>query len=164
MFEWLDGVVDMLPALSPAQLVLRDRLLSLIGGYVEANQLGLVIPAPFPIRMPEEMRRGREPDLLFVPNLFVETMQDRYVNSHGVTLVIEICDHRTRAIDFGIKLHEYQFAGIPEYWILDTDRKSSTFFVLQHDGYQRVDFDNRDEYHSRVLQQFVLNSPQIWGK
>ena len=37
----------------------------------------------------------------------------------GVTLVIEISDHRTRAFDTGIKRDEYQAAGLPEYWIVD---------------------------------------------
>jgi Uma2 family endonuclease len=161
LFEWIDGAVEMLPDLSRAEIALRDRLLDIVGGHIESNALGLLIPAPFPVRMPEEMRRAREPDLIFVPHTFVETMQQNYVNSHGVALAIEICDHRTRHIDFGIKLHEYQFAGIPEYWIVDAERRTLTVFFLQHDGYQRVDPDPRGLIRSRAVQGFDIDAGEL---
>jgi Uma2 family endonuclease len=161
LFEWIDGAVEMLPDLSRAERALRDRLLARVGGHVEANELGLLIPAPFPVRMPEEMRRAREPDLLFVPNIFVETIQERYVNSHGVTLMIEICDHRTRHIDLGVKLHEYQFAGVPEYWVLDAERHALSVFMLQHDGYQRVDPDPTGGICSRSVAGLTLRREDL---
>jgi Uma2 family endonuclease len=163
LFEWIDGAVEMLPDLSRTEIALRDTLLDVVGGYIESNGLGLLIPAPFPVRMPEEMRRAREPDVIFVPNAFVETMQQNYVNSHGVALVIEICDHRTRHIDFGVKLHEYQFAGIPEYWIIDAERRTLTVFFLQHDGYQRVDPDPHGLIRSRAVQGFEIYAVTLFA-
>jgi Uma2 family endonuclease len=136
--EWVNGNVTQLPALSDEQRRLRDVLTDLIASYAEASELGLLITAPFPVRMPEEMRQAREPDLLFVPNMFVETIQERYVNSHGVTLAIEICDSRTRADDYGVRLQAYQAAGIPEYWICDTERRIVDTFALSQSVYRAV--------------------------
>lgn len=163
MFEWIDGALELLPSLSRAQEHVRDVLLELLGEYVEMSGIGLVIPAPFAIRMPEEMRRGREPDLLFIPNEFVETVQENYVNSHGVGLVVEITDARNRRLDRIEKFREYQLAGIPEYWIIDVDRREATFFVLAHRRYVRVTPDETGYYHSRTLKGFTFAPAILWS-
>jgi Uma2 family endonuclease len=141
----------------------RDYLLGLLGDYAEERGMGLVIPAPFAIRMPEEMRRGREPDLLFIPNEYAETVQENYVNSHGVTLVIEITDARNRQLDHVEKFGDYQTAGIPEYWIVDVDRRDVSFFVLTHEGYAPALADSTGQYHSRALKGFTFTPASIWS-
>lgn len=163
MIEWIDGVLELLPSLSQAQQRVRNHLLALLGDYVEENGIGLVIPAPFAIRMPEEMRRGREPDLLFIPNEFVETVQESYVNSHGVGLVIEITDARSRRLDKIEKFHDYQLAGIPEYWIVDVDRREVLFFSLTHNRYRMMPLDARGRFRSRVLKGFTLSPDSLWS-
>lgn len=162
-FEWIDGAVELLPSLSPAQERVRDRLLTMLGEYVEENGLGLVIPAPFAIRMPEEMRRGREPDLLFIPHEFVETVQESYVNSHGVGLVVEVSDARNRVLDRVDKFADYQTAGIPEYWIIDVDRREAFFYALAHDRYVRAPVNERGEYPSRALKGFLFAPDALWS-
>jgi Uma2 family endonuclease len=162
MFEWIDGAMELVPSLSPAQEHMRARLLKLLGDYVEESSLGLVIPAPFAIRMPEEMRRGREPDLLFIPHEFVETVQENYVNSHGVSLVIEITDARNRQLDSQDKFHDYEMAGIWEYWIVDVDRRETLFFLLIRDRYERVDIAPNDTYHARSLRGFSFTPASLW--
>lgn len=162
LFEWVNGEIELLPDLSPAQLQMRDRLLALLGEYVEESSLGLVIPAPFAMRMPEEMRRGREPDLLYVPHEFVETVQEDYVNSHGVALAVEISDTRNRSLDRITKFQEYQTAGIPEYWIVDVDRREATFYQLTHEGYVAMPLSDAGEYTSRSLRGFRFKPAAIW--
>ncbi len=162
MFEWIDGALELLPSLSPDQERIRDHLLELLGEYVEMSGIGLVIPAPFAIRMPEEMRRGREPDLLFIPNEFVETVQESYVNSHGVGLVVEITDARNRHLDRVEKFRDYQLAGIPEYWIVDADRREVTFFVMARRRYMRVTPDEAGLFRSRALKGFAFAPATLW--
>lgn len=160
-FEWIDGAIELLPELSAEQMRVRDVLLDELGGHAEANQLGLVIPAPFPVRMPEEMRRAREPDLLFVPNTFVETIQENYVNSHGVTLAIEISDHRTRTINHSVKLREYEQAGIPEYWIVDVEHRAIEIYVRSRSGYQAATVATGG-HASRALRGLVFDPAMLW--
>ena len=162
MFEWVDGTIELLPSLSRAQETMRDRLLDLLGSYVEENGMGLVVPAPFAIRMPEEMRRGREPDVLFIPNEFVETVQETYVNSHGVWLVIEITDARNRSLDHGDKFREYETAGIWEYWIVDVDRRDVHFYQLTRDHYERVPIGDDGRYISRALKGYAITPSALW--
>jgi len=162
MCEWIEGAVEILPPLSPAQVKLRDWLLEELGGYIEANEMGLLIAAPFAVRMPEEMQRAREPDLLYVPNQFAETVQSNYVNSHGVALVIEITDWRTRPQDYGQKLADYQMAGIPEYWILDVERKTADFYLLNKLIYQHAPPGANEIYSSPVLRGYSFSIPSLF--
>jgi Uma2 family endonuclease len=162
-WEWVNGVLDLLPPLSPEQSRVQVRLLETLGEYVEENGLGLVIPGPFAIRMPEEMRRGREPDVLFLPNQFVEAIHANYVNSHGVGLVVEIADADTRQRDRVDKFGDYQMAGIPEYWLLDVERRQAEFFVLHNDNqYHALEPDEQGVYHSRAVKGFELHLDSIW--
>ncbi len=160
--EWINGAIDVLPPPSAAEMRVRDTLLETLGGFAEENGAGLVIPAPFCVRMPEEMQRGREPDLLYIPNQFAETVQDNYVNSHGVALVIEICDYRTRHRDHTEKLADYEMAGIPEYWIVDVALKQVEFFVLAQNKYVGAPLGADGLYHPSVLKGFALRPKDIW--
>jgi Uma2 family endonuclease len=162
-WEWINGALDLLPPLTAEQIKVQRRLLTLLGEYVEENGLGLAIPGPFAIRMPEEMRRGREPDLLFLPNEFVEAIQDNYDNSHGVGLVVEIADANTRYRDSVEKFDDYQMAGISEYWLIDVDRQQALFYVLQSDNrYHAVEPDANGVYHSTIVKGFVLPVAALW--
>ncbi len=113
--------------------------------------------------MPEEMRLGRAPDLLYVPGQFLDTVQEFYVNSHGVTLVVELCDHRTRAQVFGRRLDDYALAGIPEVWVLDTERRTATFFVLRQRKFARIELAPGDAFQTRAWPRFKITYDQIWG-
>ena len=162
-WEWINGSLDLQPPLTHAQQEIQSRLLSWLGDYVEESELGLVIPGPFAIRMPEEMRRGREPDLMFLPNLFVEAIQDHYVNSHGVGLVVEIVDTKTRYRDSDDKFGDYQMAGIPEYWMIDVERRQADFYVLGADNrYHLAELDADGTFHSTVVKDFTLRIEEIW--
>ena len=162
MAEWIDGDLSLLPDLSPTQRHVRDRLLMLLSEYAEMSGRGLVIPAPFAVRMPEEMRRGREPDLIFVPSEFIETVQEHYVNSHGVGIVVEVTDARSRYLDSVEKFHDYQLAGIPEYWLFDAEDRSARFFALARRRYVQMSLDAEGYYHSSVLRGFAFAPALIW--
>ncbi len=159
--EWIAGVIEILPPLSEAQTRLRDMLLDTLGDFIEGNGMGLLIAAPFAVRMPEEMQQAREPDLVYVSNQYPETVQSNYVNSHGVGLVIEITDQRTRQQDYGQKLADYEMAGIPEYWVIDVDRKQADFYQLHDMTYQPASLD-ASVYTSPVLRDYALSVASLF--
>ncbi len=57
------GVVTMTSPASTRHQLLSDFLLKVLGTYAEAHDLGVVLSAPFQMKLPGS---GREPDLLFV--------------------------------------------------------------------------------------------------
>src|SRR5438105_10399034 len=63
--EWVDGeVIVMSPASLTHQRILTF-LAALLSFFVEANQLGEVLTAPFQMRL-RTRPSGREPDLIFI--------------------------------------------------------------------------------------------------
>lgn len=66
--EWVDGeVITLTPAARKNQRIYKF-LLFLLEVFVSKHGLGEVLSAPFLVRLPETMRRGREPDILYVSN------------------------------------------------------------------------------------------------
>jgi Uma2 family endonuclease len=162
--EWVDGVVITLPALSTAQQQVVSRLFEQLSEHVEANQSGIILPAPFPVRMPEEMRVARQPDLVFVPGVFIEAIQEHFVNSHGVTLAVEVCDVHSLDSALGRKRDDYEMAGIPEYWVLDVSRSVATVFELINTGYVEQQPDAKGCFDSAGLPGFQLHPDKLWPR
>jgi Uma2 family endonuclease len=133
MAEWVDGEVRMVSPASLHHADLAAFLVSVLRPWVEAHELGVVYTAPFQMRLPEPLRRGREPDILFVRREHLGRFRHTYLDGPA-DLVVEITSPGTMAQDRGDKFVEYEQAGIPEYWLLDRDRTQAEFYQLGSDG------------------------------
>jgi len=115
-----------------------------IRGHVHAEER--MVPGP-----------AREPDLLFVAQEHLDRLSEARL-SGPADLVIEVVSDDSVARDRADKFYEYQAAGIPEYWIIDSrpGRSRVDFYVLDHQGrYQPVPADSDGRYHATVL-------PGLW--
>src|SRR5215210_236459 len=63
--EWVDGEVIMVSPASTEHQNVGSFLEKVLGIFVEAHDLGVIMRAPFVMRIPQRPS-GREPDLLFV--------------------------------------------------------------------------------------------------
>ena len=72
-------------------------------------------------------------------------------------LVIEIVSADSVGRDRGEKYYEYEQAGIPEYWLIDSRTRRAEFYQLQGAYYQPMFPDAQGIYRSRVLPGFWLN-------
>jgi Uma2 family endonuclease len=63
--EWVDGEVILMTPVSTQHQLLLSFLAALIQHWVEAAQLGLVLTAPFQMKL-SFRPSGREPDVLFI--------------------------------------------------------------------------------------------------
>jgi len=94
---------------------------------------------------------GRNPDILFVSAEHADRIKKNYLNGPA-DLVIEVVSPDDRSRDLVVKRAEYEQARIPEYWILDPERKEALFLVLGKDGhYSSVDPDANGIYTSKVI-------------
>ncbi len=161
--EWVAGeVVLMSPASANHQLV-RDFMLILVRLFAEAHQLGVVLSAPFLMRLPTRPS-GREPDLLFVAAADADRVRETYLDGPA-DLVVEIVSPESEDRDRGDKLVEYQDAGIPEYWLIDPVRQDALFYVLGEDGrYRPAVVDADGVYRSAVLPGFRLRIAWLWQR
>lgn len=108
-----------------------------------------------------KLTHGREPDLLFVAREHQERLKDTYLDGPA-DLVVEIILPESIGRDRGEKFYEYEQAGIPEYWLLDPERRWAEFYQLDAGRYRLVLGDETGEYHSAVLPGFWLRVDRLW--
>lgn len=159
--EWVDGEVVMTSPASLAHQSLVRFLLVLMHTIAEHYGLGVVIPAPFQMRL-HDPRRGREPDILFVAREHLDRLRPTYLDGPA-DLVVEITSPESFSRDRGDKFVEYEQAGIPEYWLLDRSRRHAEFYQLDEAGQYRLAFEGQEgEYQSRALPKLRLRVEWLW--
>ena len=72
--EWVDGQVVMTSPASQRHQLLVGFLEKVLGVFVEQQHLGLVLSAPFQMKM----KQGREPDLLFVAQEHLDRLKETH--------------------------------------------------------------------------------------
>ncbi len=151
--EWIDGKVEMMSPASVKHQDISGFLASLLRFYAEDNDAGQISAAPFQMRL-ANVRRGREPDLLFVVSQNLSRLQRSYLDGPA-DLAIEIVSPESVLRDRGAKYAEYEAGGVREYWIMDAEAKRADFFVLDAEcRYQRASPDSGGKYESAVLPGF----------
>ena len=159
--EWVDGEVTVLSPASIAHQHLKRFLTILLGLFVRTHNLGEVLDAPTLMRLPSRPS-GREPDILFVSREHLDRLRATWIEGPA-DLVIEIVSPESEERDWETKRLEYAAAGIPEYWVLDRDRRDAAFFQLGADGqYVRAPLEDEGMYRSKVLTGLWLRVDWLW--
>jgi Uma2 family endonuclease len=159
--EWVDGeVIRMSPASQRHQL-LASFLTSLFQHLVESRQSGMILNAPFQMKLATRPS-GREPDVLFVASEHVGRLKENYLDGPA-DIAVEIISPESRARDRGDKFYEYEQGGVREYWLIDPLRKQAEFYVLGDDGIYRLATVGEDGvFRSRVLEGLELKVAWLW--
>ena len=157
--EWVDGEVVMTSPASKRHQDLVGFLYEVMHTYSQMHGLGAVLQAPFQMKL---ARSGREPDLLFVANEHLERLKETYLDGPA-DLVVEIVSPESAGRDRGEKFYEYEQAGIPEYWLIDPQRKQAEFYQLgAQDYYHLIWPDAEGVYYSRAVSGFWLRVAWLW--
>ncbi len=155
--EWVNGEGIKFVPPKTVQAVLASFLTILLGLYARRLNLGIVIAAPFEMRL-EVIPSAREPDLLFVAHAHRDRLtEERLIGP--ADLAIEIVSDHSVTRDRRDKLAEYEAGGVPEYWLLDPRRRRerTNFYRLDaHGRYQEIPLDADGLYHSVALTGFWL--------
>ena len=156
--EWVDGEVVMYSPASDRHQDLVRFLTSVFSIYVETNNLGVVRPAPFQMKLGHS---GREPDVLFVAKEHLDRLQETYLDGPA-DLVVEIISPESIGRDRGEKFKEYAEGGVPEYWLINPQQEWVEFYRLEEDRY-RLAFDGSEgKYQARTLPDFWLRVEWLW--
>ena len=161
--EWVAGavIVFMPPRLRHQHLL--GFLLELLQRFCRSGGLGVVIAAPFEMRLGAD-GPSREPDILFVAHEHRERLNDRRLDGPA-DLVIEIVSESSASRDRLEKFAEYQAAGIPEYLLLDPRPgwQRVDLYALGGDGkYQAILPDAGGRYRSTVVPGFWFRADWFW--
>jgi Uma2 family endonuclease len=118
--EIIDGehYVTAAPFLSHQKLAFRLTLR--VGGFIEANHLGLFFFAPADVLL--SAHDIVQPDLLFISSGRASIAAGKNVQG-APDLMIEILSRSTRGLDEGAKLQAYERAGVREYWVVGPFRQ-----------------------------------------
>ncbi|MGQ9625736.1 MAG: Uma2 family endonuclease [Anaerolineae bacterium] len=159
--EWVDGEVIVFSPAADRHQDLSGFLAAILRIYVETRNLGWLRFAPFLMHLPE-LKRAREPDILFVSEERREIIHETYLDGPA-DLVVEIVSEDSLARDRGEKFIEYEKAGVKEYWLSDTERERAEFYQLDEKGhFQAVLPDKEGIYRSKVLSGFWLRISWLW--
>lgn len=155
--EWVDGKVNMTSPASAMHQTIADFLLMLMRFYVESRESGVVLSAPFQMKL----ENGREPDLLFVASDHLNRLKPTYLDGPA-DLVVEIISPESTGRDRGEKFTEYEAGGVPEYWLIDPQRRWAEFYRLEGIRYHLAFAGEEGEYHARMLPGFWLRVEWLW--
>lgn len=160
--EWVDGEVIILTPAARKYQKIFGFLIKLIDEYVIARQSGELLYAPFLVHLPEMLRRGREPDIIFIGKERLHLLKETYFDG-APDLIIEIISPESYTRDKIEKYREYEAAGVGEYWLIDPDKQQAEFFRRDKKGrYQLFPPDKAGIYHAMVLPGFCLNVNWLW--
>lgn len=137
---------------------IADFLTKILGIYVEQHELGIVLSAPFQMKLDN----GRESDVLFVHQENHDRLHETYLEGPA-DLVVEVVTPESVGRDRGDKFVEYEAGGVPEYWLIDPQREQAEFYQLNDEGrYRRMPVDDGGRYYSSVVTDFWLRVEWLW--
>jgi Uma2 family endonuclease len=130
IIEYVDGNIEVLDMPSERHQRIIGFLYSLLLVYVQSNNLGLVLTAPFKVKL--RAKKFREPDLMF---LFTDNNHKRTEQFwNGADLVMEVVSPDDPNRDIVMKRQEYAEAGIREYWLVNPLDETVTVFTLSENA------------------------------
>jgi Uma2 family endonuclease len=162
LIEFTDGRLEFLtmPTLEH-QKILRF-LFRLLDSFALSLQVGEVFFAP--LRVYIRPGKYREPDIVFK---FLEGHSKsgpRYYE--GADLVMEVVsdDAESNKRDYETKVLDYAEAGIPEYWIVDPQKKQITVLTLVETSYQTAGvYQEGAVAESKLLPDFTVNVSEVFA-
>lgn len=156
--EWLGGEVVMYSPASERHQRIAGFLITVMGIFTEQFDLGVVLSAPFQMKLEHS---GREPDVLFLAREHLDRLRETYLDGPA-DLAVEIISPESIGRGRGEKFNEYAEGGVPEYWLINLQQEWVEFYRLE-EGRYRLTFDGREgEYHSLALPGFWLRLEWLW--
>lgn len=161
-YELIDGVVVMSPSPTPRRQLMALEVLKQLSRHVDKEDLGLVLyetDVVFGVRAD-----GRDlvyrPEMIFIRKERVSQIEDRIRIIPDV--VVEVVSPDSRSLDEQTKFHDYERAGVKEYWFIDPIEEQTRFYRLT-DG-RLVDVAVRGStYESEAVPGLMLDLTPIRG-
>ena len=159
--EWVDGRVYVVSPNTDRHSQVARFLITLLQTYAEEKGLGEVFVPAFAMRLAPKPS-GREPDLFFVARDHLERNRGTHLDGPA-DLVVEVISASTRVVDRGEKFFEYEQAGVPEYWLIDPERKKVETYRLGEDGtYEPVPLGDPPVLRSQALPGMWIAVEWLW--
>ncbi|MGD1856373.1 MAG: Uma2 family endonuclease [Leptolyngbyaceae cyanobacterium] len=163
-YELTNGELIEMPPESDDNLYRAIKLYEALKALVGMRQIRLQGLA---LAMPGQPK-NRYPDLTVLrpehPELMRELGQAAItLDMHPPVLVVEVVspgaeNHRRDYID---KRNQYEWRGIPEYWIIDPVKQQVTVLFLTADGYEEAVFTANEPVVSKTFTDWMLTAAEM---
>lgn len=155
--EYCRGTLDILPMPTLTHQRIAARLYDALRAAAPPGTE--VLFAGTRVKVAEDI--FREPDVLYIP---APASPDHEQYTESAALVIEVLSDSTRRHDLVTKRDDYAQAGIPEYWLVDSDTKLITVLALSGTGYVvQGEFRPGDRAISALLSAFSVDVAEIFA-
>jgi Uma2 family endonuclease len=149
-YEIIEGVLYVTNAPSYEHQFVVAQIIKKIGNFVEASNLGIVLPAPFEVHL-SNTTRPVQPDVIFI-KADKQPAADTQIFAGLPDLIIEVLSPSSIRTDRHIKFDAYERAGVPEYWIVNPKTRSVEIYTLSGGEYALLgEFTGSDPLTSTVL-------------
>lgn len=146
--ELIDGQLFYMAPPTSAHQKLLGFLFGTIWNYIrEKGGRCQVYPAPLAVYLNQDNYTYLEPDVIVV----CDEDKIREKGCYGTPdFTAEIVSPSTQSRDYLLKLNKYRSAGVREYWILDTKRR--TIHVYDFENEKEGIYDFKDRVRMQVLE------------
>jgi len=152
-YELHDGILQVAPAPSTQHDLVVTFLVGEIYAHLKNRRLGVVFGSDYDVQLAR--KRVYRPDVKFVSNANRAIIGSKRLRG-APDLVVEVVSPDDPDRDWRVKFNAYEQAAVREYWIIDAESLSSTFYL--HDGKQFVKQPVRGtRYASKVIKGFRLD-------
>jgi len=128
-YEVIRGFLYVTPAPIFDHQYTVSQINRLLGNFVTERRLGVVLVAPFDVRLPGGIGNPVQPDVVFIRREQQPRSGDRRFD--GVPdLVVEVLSSGNWRFDRNVKLEAYRDAGVPELWLVDPLARTVEVFVI----------------------------------
>jgi Uma2 family endonuclease len=160
-YELINGEIVKKSAPTPLHQEISNNLSFALTSFVKQNRLGKVFTAPVDVYLHEFSHVL--PDLIFISteNLAIIDYKD------GITgvpdLVVEIISPSSIYKDRILKNNDYQAAGVPEYWLVDSKNQAVEVYENINKSFHLFSFAaETGKIQSKLLQGFELDITTIF--
>lgn len=159
-YELVSGVVVMSPSPIPRHQAVAGEIFTQIALFLRSNPVGQVL-AEIDVFLGRD-EAGRDlvykPEVVFLTDEQWARVGDRIAEPPAVT--VEVISRGSRQLDTKTKKQDYERFGVREYWLIDPERRTMTFYRLQDGRY--VEAAPADQkFASQAIPGFSLDLAEI---
>jgi Uma2 family endonuclease len=159
-YELLDGELILVGSPNRDHQLVSVRLLTRMYSFVDENDLGWVLDAPFDVLFTDT--DVVQPDILFISREREHILTPANVQG-APDLIVEILSPSSSTRDWRAKRELYAAHGVREYWIIDPTNRIVSVMLLQ-DGVLQIEQTRTedDTATSTVLDGFSVSLDSIF--
>ena len=148
-YEIVQGVLVMSPVPSGPHQGVTGKIYRYLCAQILDTRLGLVLPSPLDVVLSEQN--------MFQPDVVV--LLKEHLTRYGVKriigapdLLVEVISPSSKLYDRALKPLVYEQAGVPEYWLVDEEKRVIEVFTLESCKYRSLGaFEGVQVLSSRIV-------------